>query len=62
VRWDRGIEMPAFQVLTALVLYGAFHSLTAATWWKTRVVALVGHRALRVLARAVGSLPYESHD
>jgi hypothetical protein len=25
-------------------------------------VALVGHRALRVLARAVGSLPYESHD
>ena len=34
--------MQAFQVLTALFLYGAFHSLTAALWWKTRVMAGIG--------------------
>jgi methanethiol S-methyltransferase len=48
--------MPAFQVLTALLLYGAFHSLTAATWWKRRVAALVGERAFLGLYRLAYSI------
>jgi protein-S-isoprenylcysteine O-methyltransferase Ste14 len=48
--------MPAFQVLTAMLLYGAFHSLTAATWWKTRVAALVGERAFLGLYRLAYSI------
>jgi protein-S-isoprenylcysteine O-methyltransferase Ste14 len=48
--------MPAFQVLTALLLYGAFHSLTATTWWKTRVAALVGERAFLGLYRLAYSI------
>jgi methanethiol S-methyltransferase len=48
--------MPAFRVLTALLLYGAFHSLTAATWWKTRVAALVGERAFLGMYRLAYSI------
>ena len=48
--------MPAFQALTALLLYGAFHSLTAATWWKMRVTALVGERAFLGLYRLAYSI------
>jgi protein-S-isoprenylcysteine O-methyltransferase Ste14 len=48
--------MPALQVLTALLLYGAFHSLTAAAWWKSRVAALVGERAFLGLYRLAYSI------
>jgi protein-S-isoprenylcysteine O-methyltransferase Ste14 len=43
--------MPALQVLSALLLYGALHSLTAGTWWKTRVATLIGERAFLGLYR-----------
>jgi protein-S-isoprenylcysteine O-methyltransferase Ste14 len=48
--------MPALQVLTALLLYGAFHSLTAAAWWRTRVAALVGEQAFLGLYRLTYSI------
>jgi protein-S-isoprenylcysteine O-methyltransferase Ste14 len=43
--------MGALESLAAVLLYGAFHSLTAATAWKTRVAALVGERAFLGLYR-----------
>jgi protein-S-isoprenylcysteine O-methyltransferase Ste14 len=48
--------MPALQVLTALLLYGAFHSLTAGIWWKTRVATLVGEQAFLGLYRLAYSI------
>jgi protein-S-isoprenylcysteine O-methyltransferase Ste14 len=43
--------MATLEVLAALLLYGALHSLTAATAWKARVAALVGERAYLGLYR-----------
>ncbi len=39
-----------------MLLYGTFHSLTAAVWWKTRVAALVGQRAFLGLYRLAYSI------
>ena len=49
-------RMPALQVLTALLLYGTFHSLMAGIWWKTRVSTLVGERTFLGLYRLAYSL------
>lgn len=48
--------MPAFQVLIALILYGMFHSLTAAVGWKARVAAVIGERAFLGLYRLAYSI------
>jgi protein-S-isoprenylcysteine O-methyltransferase Ste14 len=48
--------MPTLYVLTALLLYGALHSLTAGLWWKRRVAALVGERAFLGLYRLAYSI------
>jgi protein-S-isoprenylcysteine O-methyltransferase Ste14 len=40
-----------FEVLAALLLYGAIHSLTATTAWKGRVTGLLGERAFLGLYR-----------
>jgi methanethiol S-methyltransferase len=43
--------MATLEVLAAVLLYGALHSLTAATGWKARVAARVGDRAFLGLYR-----------
>jgi methanethiol S-methyltransferase len=48
--------MPAIQVLIALLLYGVFHSLTAALGWKARVAAVIGERAFLGLYRLAYSI------
>jgi protein-S-isoprenylcysteine O-methyltransferase Ste14 len=48
--------MPAIQVLITLLLYGAFHSLTAAIGWKARMAVVIGDRAFLGLYRLAYSI------
>lgn len=43
--------MGTLEVLAALLVYGAFHSLTATTAWKARVTGLLGERTFLGLYR-----------